>query len=307
MSATGAGGCAVVYVDRAGVRLDRLLADAFGVGRRQARQWIANGLVRVDGRRVPASFTPDAGSRIALSVQAQTSPSILLPESPRAHVILRHGALVVLSKPAGMHTHQGLHATSAASFMQTAFPESTAAGLRVEEGGIVHRLDRDTSGVVLAALTREAYLRARSRFSEGKTRKTYLALVEGSCPRPLVIDQPLARRRTRVVPARRRDRSRMACTHIEALEVDRTWSLVSARMATGVTHQVRAHLALAGHPILGDEKYGGPPAPPGTRQGQLLHAMRLEMPELDVSVSVPADFVAAYAALRAESGSPRAS
>jgi len=307
---SGLGGPAVVHVDRAGVRLDRLLADALDLGRRQARQWIARGLVLVDGRRVPASFTPRAGARIVVAAPSEsTSPTAWTSglERPTPRVILHRDELVVLNKPAGVHAHEGLHTASAASFMRAAFPESTAAGLRAEEGGIAHRLDRDTSGVLLATLSRLAYRRVRTWFSEGKTRKTYLALVVGAFAHPLVVDQPLARRRTRVVPARRGDRGLPARTHIEALEVHRSWSLVSVQISTGVTHQVRAHLALAGHAILGDDKYGGAPAPPCTRQGQLLHAMRLEMPGLDVSAAIAVDFVAAYAALRAESDAPGAS
>jgi 23S rRNA-/tRNA-specific pseudouridylate synthase len=151
------------------------------------------------------------------------------------------------------------------------------------------------------AADQSTYERLRRAFASGSARKQYLALVAGSVAEEFTIDIPLARRSTHVVRARRTDRSMSARTRVEPIDCGPGWSLVRAEICTGVTHQVRAHLAMVGHPLLGDRKYGGPPGPTVARRGQLLHASRLSIADtIDVSADVPADFRRAYEHLRNE-------
>jgi 23S rRNA-/tRNA-specific pseudouridylate synthase len=213
-------------------------------------------------------------------------------------VVWTGGGLVALAKPAGLHSVRGRSGATVASYVAARFPAATTTGQYAADGGLVHRLDRDTSGVLLAATDSETYQRVRAMFRRRQVTKTYLALVEGAVESRFTIDLALARRRARVVAAGPSDRALPATTRVQPLDGSATWSLVAATTKSGVAHQIRAHLALAGHPIIGDRKYGGQIAPPDTRDGQLLHALRVTLPDLiDVAAPIPADFARAYARL----------
>ena len=161
----------------------------------------------------------------------------------------------------------------------------------------MQRLDRDTSGVLLAAASDEHYRTARALIAERRLEKWYLALVAGELHAPRRIDIALARRHSRVVAARRHDRPLPAQTAVRPVEVGCGWSLVEAYSCSGAPHQVRVHLSLIGHPLIGDRTYGGPPAV--AREGHLLHAMRVRLADFaDVSAPVPEDFLTAYARLK---------
>ncbi len=273
-----------------------MLADALGCGRRQARALLRSGRVRVDGRHCSPGLTVEANALVEIAAEPRAEPE---ETSEEPKILWQTDDWVALSKPAGMHTHYGRGGNSAAAFLERRFGTLAAVGDSPEEAGIVHRLDRDTSGVLLAAIARASYQRLRRHFAAHEAEKHYLALVCGRVASAVEIDTPLARRRTRVTRAHRRDRAMVARTRMSALEATDSWSLVTAEMRTGVTHQVRAHLSMLGHPLIGDIKYGGAPAPPGTRTGHLLHALRIRIDCVaDLSAAPPQDFLAAYARLR---------
>jgi len=157
-------------------------------------------------------------------------------------------------------------------------------------------LDRDTCGVLLATTEADAYDAARKAFSAGEIVKEYLALVVGNWAAPRTIDVPLSRMRTRVRPARRGENARPASTDVVPLEGTSGWTLVAATMRTGVTHQIRAHLALAGHPIIGDSKYG---APRGIAPTHQLHARRITLTDgRSITASPGIEFLETLARLR---------
>jgi 23S rRNA pseudouridine1911/1915/1917 synthase len=220
--------------------------------------------------------------------------------SRQLRVLWRGDDLWALAKPAGLHTHRGRSSDAVADVLVAMEPGFGLIG-PAEEAGLVHRLDKDTSGILLAAADVESYRRLRDEFAARRVRKRYWALVAGTMAEALVTEQPLARRRTRVVPARRHDRALDARSSIRPLETGSSWSLVEVEITTGVTHQVRAHLSLCGHPILGDAKYGGPPSPSQGRAAQLLHACSITLAD-GRSFAAPAteDFLSALATLRAE-------
>lgn len=289
-------------VERDGVRLDKLVADWRGCGRRAARALVRDGRVLVDGRRLPAAVRPRRGSTLELLPAAAPRQT----ERAAATVLWQDDQLVAIAKPAGLHTVGGRCADSAQALLETLDPAFARVREASGDSAFVHRLDRDTSGVVLAARDVAAWREMRAAFSQHRVRKEYLAIVDGDVQAALHIDTPLARRRTRVVAARRRDRALPALTHVEPLQDGTAWSLVRISMLTGVTHQIRAHLALVGHPIVGDLKYGRVPAPAGTRHGQLLHACRIAVAgRLDVLAPVPHDFEAALADLRSQGATRR--
>jgi 23S rRNA pseudouridine1911/1915/1917 synthase len=287
-------------VRRSGVRVDRFLAEAEACGRRAARRAIAEGRVRIDNRLARAADTPQIGATVTVDAPLPEGPPAPAQTSARPPQILwDDGNLLAVAKPAGFHTHAGDREPSVAGWLSDLRPEFRSIGERGVESGIAHRLDRDTSGVLVATANAGTYLKLREWFARHAIIKRYLALTTGQLPESAIVDRALARRRTRVVPARRRDRCWPARTEFQRLSGTAEWSLVQALMCTGVTHQVRAHAALAGHPLLGDFKYGGPPSPAGTRAGVLLHAWSIALPNgLQITAAVPEDFLKALAELR---------
>jgi 23S rRNA pseudouridine1911/1915/1917 synthase len=285
---------------RDGVRLDRVLADEIACSRRQARALIRSGYVRVNGRLMSRSPALSAGDEVCVAstrTQMTASQTARLAECPY-RILWRGAEFWVLDKPAGVHTHAGRSEKSVAAALMSAHPEFRHVGKEVE-GGLVHRLDRDTSGILLAATRAASYQGLRAEFAARAVSKQYWAIVAGSVAGTLMIDRPLARRATRVVPARRGERSYPAVSRVTPLETTSEWSLVEVEIHTGVTHQVRAHLAFAGHALVGDAKYGGPASPAGTREGQLLHARSIVLSDgRAFSAAAPEDFVRAFYRLR---------
>ena len=281
-----------------GERLDRLVADATGRGRRTVKRWLLAGNVRVDGHFASASDTPAAGSEVIVD---ESQPEQSAPPPLALDVILENQHHLVVAKPAGLHCERGKSAGSLADLLEARYGDLSWIGDRAEEAGLVHRIDRDTSGVVVVARDRQTYQRLREAFRSGATRKQYLALATGRLERAVEVDLPLSRRATRMAPATRDTDGMPAWTALEPLEAGTGWTLVLATMSTGVMHQVRVHLAAIGHPLFGDSLYGGPTLAGCSRRGQLLHAMRVQAGnELDVTVGAPSDFLAAYARLRRE-------
>ncbi len=294
-------------VRRGGVRLDRCVANALGCGRRAARALLQDGLVRVDGRLVPASERPAEGSIIEVerppsAMRSSSADSVELCELP--HVLYRDEGCLVIDKPAGMHTLRGRGAVSAEEAIERMEPGLAAVREATGDSCFVHRLDCETSGVLVAAMNAEVWGGLREAFRARNVEKYYYAIVSGVVDAPFTTATPLARRNSHVTAARRSDRALAARTDVRPLECGQDWSLVECAMRTGVTHQIRAHLALSGHPIIGDDKYGGRVAPQPSRAAQLLHACRVVVAgRLDVSSDPPDDFVRVLEKLRLDRSS----
>lgn len=270
------------------VRLDQFLARHLDCGRKEVRRLIEDGGVRVDGRRLAAGARLQAGQRVEHPLpstgQARGAPEPE-PEVPLT-VLYRDPALLALLKPAGVPSHPLLPGErgTLANALVARHPECAAASDAAREGGLAHRLDIDTSGAILAARTRPAWLALRRLFRDAKVEKVYLALVAGNPPAQGEVRAPLVHRGRRrmaaidaATAAKRRIRARPASTRYRVLARGKGLALLAIEARTGRMHQVRAHLAHAGHPLCGDALYGGPSAPGGTR-GHFLHAARLALP-----------------------------
>jgi 23S rRNA pseudouridine1911/1915/1917 synthase len=281
-----------------GGRADRVVARVLGIGRRRARELIECGAVLIDGRRVRCADILESTASISLSEPPTADSSTPLAGLPR--VVWEGTHVVGVNKPAGYHSHRGKHRPTIADFLAERHPGIEGVGDHPLECGLIHRLDRDTSGIIVAALDRGTFLSLRTAFRNGDISKDYLALVHGVLSSPAVVDTSLVRLRSRVRAARRGERALSAVTRVLPLEHGECWTLVSATMETGVTHQIRVHLAMLGNPVIGDRKYGRADNVRDATGGQRLHAWCIRLPG-DVTLTAAPDgrFLETLAQLRA--------
>lgn len=298
----------------AGLRLDTALASRGTVGSRaRAQRLIDAGGVTVDGSVRRASHRVVAGERVVVTEAGREHPARVEEAQVPFTVSYEDLHLMVVDKPAGVVVHPG--AGRAHGTLSQALAGRAAGGPDRERAGIVHRLDRDTSGLLVVAKSDEAHAALTQMISERRVGREYLALVEGHPDaRRGTIDAPIGRDRDRrTTMSTRTDRPRSAVTHFEVLEDLPRTTLLTVRLETGRTHQIRAHLLAIGHAVCGDTRYGGLAS--GRRLGlarQFLHSSKLmfEHPwtgeQLVCESKVPADLRRALDAARREhvSGGP---
>ena len=287
--------------DDEGTRLDAFLAGPLG-SRARAQRLIAAGAVLVDGEPAPKRHLVTAGQLVTVD-EPEEAPAADLPDAPYA-VPYADAHLLVVDKPAGVVVHPARG--HRAGTLAQALAGVAAGGEDAARAGIVHRLDRDTSGLLVVARSEEAHRALRSALQARAITREYLVLVEGRPPaRTGTIDAPLGRdRRVRTRMSTDTDVPREAVTHFEIERALPRTTLLRVRLETGRTHQIRAHLQAIGHPVVGDPEYGTP-----GRLGlerQFLHATRLAFAHpvtgepVDVSSPLPPDLQAALDRAAAE-------
>jgi len=287
----------------AGERLDAFLAGPLG-SRAQAQRLIEDGAVRVDGALVPKRHRMSAGETVTVELPAAAPAE---PDLTPAAFAVRYedDDLLVVDKPAGVVVHP---ARGHASGTLSQALAGVAGGGEEGRAGIVHRLDRDTSGLLVVARSAEAHRRLKHALQAREITRGYVALVEGRPPaRTGTIEAPIGRdRRVRTRMSTDTDAPRDAVTHFAVAEALPRTTLLDVRLETGRTHQIRVHLEAIGHPVVGDPEYGT-----AGRLGlgrQFLHAARLAFAQpftgasIDVDSPLPDDLVAALDRARAESG-----
>jgi 23S rRNA pseudouridine1911/1915/1917 synthase len=281
----------------AGERLDVFLASHAG-SRAAAQRLVDGGHVTVDGEQRPKRHVLAGGERVRVDEPSAAAP-VAAPPAARFAVAWEDEHLIVVDKPAGVVVHPARGHRQGT--LAQALAGRIAGGPDPARAGVVHRLDRDTSGLLVLARSEPVHAALQAALRAREITREYLALVEGRPPaRRGTIDAPLGRdRRVRTRISTDTDDPRAAITHFEVERALPCDTLLRVRLETGRTHQIRAHLLAIGHPVAGDPEYGAP-----GRHGlerQFLHAARLAFrhpvtgAELDVRSPLPDDLAAALA------------
>ncbi len=290
-----------VAADDAGRRLDVVLAARADVSRAVAARLIDAGAVTVDGKAARKGHVVRAGETVAYELPSEEA-SVLAAEDVPLEIVYEDEWLLVVDKPAGVVVHPAPgheHGTLVHGLV--------GHGIRGGHGlrpGIVHRLDKETSGLLIVARRDDAYRRLVAAMARRSVRRVYLALLDGDLPQEEgTVDAPIGRHL--------RDRKRMsvhtahprpAVTHFRVLARASGYTLAEIRLETGRTHQIRVHMAALGYPVAGDATYGGRPRPPGLSR-HFLHAARLSFPhpedgrELSFASPLPSELAAFLAAV----------
>jgi 23S rRNA pseudouridine1911/1915/1917 synthase len=280
--------------EAAGTRLDRFLAEPLG-SRSRAQALIDAGRVRVDDTVRAKKYLVGGGERIEID-DHEDVPEAEAVDVPFG-VAYEDEHLMVVDKPAGVVVHPARgHRTGT---LAQALAGRAAGGDEPWRAGIVHRLDRNTSGLLVVAKSDPVQRALKALLTERHLRREYLALVDGLPEaRSGTIDAPIGRhRRERVLMSIDSEEPREARTHFEVQRVLPTSALLQVVLDTGRTHQIRVHMAAIGHPVVGDKQYGGPMSFGLSRQ--FLHAARLAFPHpvtgepIDIRSELPDDLTKA--------------
>ena len=304
---------AVVPDSAAGRRFDAVLADLFpDYSRSRLTEWIKAGTALLDGRQVRPRDPVRGGETASLGVvlDAQTHS---LPEDIPLDVLYEDSEVLVLNKPAGLVVHPGAGNPTGTLVNGLLFRDPALALL--PRAGIVHRLDKDTSGVMVVARTLPAHTALVEQLSSREVHRQYLAIVVGSMVSGGTVNAPIDRHSRDRIRMAVREEGRDAVTHYRLRERFRAHTALECRLETGRTHQIRVHMAHLKYPIIGDPLYGGSlKLPKGASdeliaalrgfKRQALHAEVLEFQHpatgepLRVAAPVPADMLGLLKALR---------
>jgi len=279
------------------------------------KQYISAGLVAVNGRKAVPAFKVQSGMIITLAEACQTAPSLAAahnPTTPRTlDILCQQDGLVAVNKPAGMHCHpnrsDSLAISTVASILAEMFPGFASAGSNPLEGGLMNRLDCDTSGVLLACTSLAAREHWQVHLNHPSCTKTYLSILCGSIPENncFSTDWPIAhheRKSDRVVAVKAgsepyRGTPRPAVSDWTILSRSNNHALASIQVHKAQFHQIRAHAQALGCPLLADKVYGTPTITTPIMSRHALHAWKLSVNGLDIEAPIPADFQAAITSL----------
>lgn len=262
---TAAGGC----------RLDKLISDNTELSRSAAVKLIERGLVSVDGGSCGKKDIPDAGSIVSVELPEPESVDIL-PENIPLNIVYEDGDLLVVNKPKGMVVHPaaGHYSGTLVNALMYHCGDSLS-GINGEiRPGIVHRIDKDTSGLLMVAKNDFTHLGLSEQIKEHSFTREYSAVVIGSIKENGTVNAPIGRHKTdRKRMCVTHDNSREAVTHYSVIRNYAGYTHLSVRLETGRTHQIRVHMSYIGHPVAGDEVYGN--GKPKWLGGQCLHAKKI--------------------------------
>lgn len=239
----------------AGLRLDRALAAVFpDVTRSQLQQWIADGRISVGDRTPRKRDKVAGGERIEIRLPPPRETTALAESIP-LEVVHEDASLLVVNKPAGLVAHPG--AGNPRGTLLNALLHHAPELARLARAGIVHRLDKDTSGLMVVAKTEHARQRLSRDLESRRVKREYVAVVNGVMIAGGTVDAPIGRHRVERTRMAVTDRGRHAVSHYRVMKKYRAHTLVRVSLESGRTHQIRVHLAHIRFPIVGDPVYGG--------------------------------------------------
>ncbi|GAB7388060.1 RluA family pseudouridine synthase [Bacillaceae bacterium] len=282
--------------DDAGMRIDKFLAEQGGEwSRSQIQKWIKEGHVQVNGRAVKANYRLQADDEVALKVPPPQELHIR-PEPMDLDIVYEDRDVVVVNKPRGLVVHPAPGHYTGTLVNGLLHHCRDLSGINgVLRPGIVHRIDKDTSGLLMVAKNDAAHLSLAKQLKDHTVKRKYIALVHGAIGHDLgTIDAPIGRdpqnRQLMTVVFKN---GKPAVTHFAVLERFRDFTLLELKLETGRTHQIRVHMKYIGHPVVGDPKYG--PRKTLPIAGQALHAATLGFrhprtgEELEFTAPLPMD------------------
>jgi 23S rRNA pseudouridine1911/1915/1917 synthase len=292
------------------MRLDQALAQLWPEhSRSRLRGWIEAGRVTLDGAAcVPRRKLAGGETLVVQPADAEAAPGDA-PEAIGLVIVHEDRDLAVVDKPAGLVVHPGA-GNRTGTLLNALLHHAPALGA-LPRAGIVHRLDKDTSGLLVVAKTPEAQTSLVRQLAARTVSRHYVALARGDLARSVVVDAPIGRHPVQRTMMAVVERGKGARTHVDVVERFGFATLVHCRLETGRTHQIRVHLAAIGHPLVGDPVYGGRAAtlPTALRDfgRQALHAARLALDHprdgrrMTWEAPLPGDFAALLERLRAAS------
>ena len=258
-------------------RLDKVLTVELGLSRSTIQSWLKSGLISVDGEVVKSNYKAQSGDEVTI-LQKEEEAITIQPENIPLDIVFEDDSIIVVNKPSGMvvHPSKGHYSgtlVNALLYHSNSLSDSTSK--EIYRPGLVHRIDKDTSGLLVIAKNNDVHKRLAEQIAENKMNREYIAIVDGYFAHETgVIDAPLSRHQTNRLKRVVEKGGKNAITHFEVLDSFSDYSFVSCRLETGRTHQIRAHMEFIKHPIINDPLYH-PKGKNATEFGQFLHARTL--------------------------------
>lgn len=292
-----------VKVEIGGVRLDKAVADLTPLSRSHANEQIKNGQILVNGQVKKAKYAVKAGDVITYELPEPEAMEYVAEDLP-LDIVYQDEDVAVVNKAQGMVVHPSAGHTSGTLVNALMYHIKDLSGINgVLRPGIVHRIDKDTSGLLMIAKNDDAHIKLAKELKDKKSLRKYWAIVHGNLPNDRgVIEAPIGRnekdRKKQAVTAK----GKSAVTRFHVLERFGNYTLVELQLETGRTHQIRVHMAYIGHPVAGDEVYG--PRKTLKGHGQFLHARTLGFTHpktgkiMEFTAEVPIVFQETLATLR---------
>ena len=258
-------------------RLDKVLTGELGLSRTTIQSWLKAGLISVNGEVVKSNYKAHSGDEVTI-LQKEEETITIQPENIPLDIVFEDDSLIVVNKPSGMvvHPSKGHYSgtlVNALLYHSNSLSDSTSE--EIYRPGLVHRIDKDTSGLLVIAKNNDVHQKLAEQIAENKMSREYIAIVDGHFAHETgVVDAPLSRHQTNRLKRVVEKGGKNAITHFEVLDSFSNYSLVSCRLETGRTHQIRAHMEFIKHPIVNDPLYH-PNGKKATEFGQFLHARTL--------------------------------